>query len=450
MSNMRLTLPKVESFSCPAGKNQAFLWDAEAPGLAVRVTASGGKAYVFQSRHQGKSLRMTIGSPDVWPLSNRTDKLGAGAKVLHLGAREEARRLQALIDAGRDPREVKAETAAADVAARRARRRHEATVGEAWAVYGADRKEHWGARYFEDHGRMAQPGGAVKKNHGSGGTTKPGPLAELMGEKLGSLDSDRLELWPAKEAKTRPGRARLALRLINAFLTWCGDHPDYRDIVQAQAAKSKRVRERLGRPQRRNAVLQKEQLRPWFDEVRALSNPVISAYLQFMLLNGPRPNEPLALRWDDVDFRWRQITIRDKVEGHRTIPMTQYTAQLLQALPKRNQWVFSSERSATGHIVEPGIAHDFACDSAGLPRVTLQGLRRSFATLSEWVETPAGIAAQIQGHAPQGVREQNYVRRPLDLLRMWHEKIEAWMLEQAGVSVTPSTYCVQAVEIRSP
>jgi hypothetical protein len=61
-------------------------------------------------------------------------------------------------------------------------------------------------------------------------------------------------------------------------------------------------------------------------------------------------------------------------------------------------------------------------------------LRRSFATLSEWTETPAGIAAQIQGHAPQGVREQNYIRRPLDLLRKWHVKLEAWMLEQAGVS----------------
>jgi hypothetical protein len=31
------------------------------------------------------------------------------------------------------------------------------------------------------------------------------------------------------------------------------------------------------------------------------------------------------------------------------------------------------------------------------------------------------------------VREQNYIRRPLDLLRVHHEKIEAWILEQAGI-----------------
>ena len=35
---------------------------------------------------------------------------------------------------------------------------------------------------------------------------------------------------------------------------------------------------------------------------------------------------------------------------------------------------------------------------------------------------------------PQGVREQNDIRYPLDLLRVHHEKIEAWILEQAGVS----------------
>ncbi|TRX02978.1 integrase family protein [Candidatus Methylobacter oryzae] len=92
--------------------------------------------------------------------------------------------------------------------------------------------------------------------------------------------------------------------------------------------------------------------------------------------------------------------------------------------------------AASGRLVEPRKAHNQACAVAGLD-MTLHGLRRSFATLSEWTETPAGIAAQIQDHKPQGVREQNYIRRPLDLLRMWHIKIEAWMLEQAGVEFVP-------------
>ncbi len=61
------------------------------------------------------------------------------------------------------------------------------------------------------------------------------------------------------------------------------------------------------------------------------------------------------------------------------------------------------------------------------------------------IEMPAGIAAQIQGHAPQGVREQHYIRRPLDLLRMWHVKIEAWILEQAGIKFVPVQAGLRAV-----
>jgi hypothetical protein len=34
------------------------------------------------------------------------------------------------------------------------------------------------------------------------------------------------------------------------------------------------------------------------------------------------------------------------------------------------------------------------------------------------------------------VREQNYIRRPLDLFRMWHSKFEAWILKEAKIEFT--------------
>ena len=44
MAKVRLTIPKVEAFACPPGKDQAFLWDADTPGLGLRVTAGGARA----------------------------------------------------------------------------------------------------------------------------------------------------------------------------------------------------------------------------------------------------------------------------------------------------------------------------------------------------------------------------------------------------------------------
>ena len=41
------------------------------------------------------------------------------------------------------------------------------------------------------------------------------------------------------------------------------------------------------------------------------------------------------------------------------------------------------------------------------------------------------------GHKPSATAEKHYKVRPLDLLRMWHTKIEAWILEQAGIAFIP-------------
>ncbi|MER2511862.1 MAG: hypothetical protein ABTQ25_05470 [Nitrosomonas ureae] len=139
------------------------------------------------------------------------------------------------------------------------------------------------------------------------------------------------------------------------------------------------------------------------------------------------------------------MTIKDKVEDFRIISLTPYVVHLLATLPRRNEWVFSSPTAASGRLADPSIAHRKACAIAGID-LTLHGLRRSSASLCEWVEMPAGIAAQIQGHAPQGVREQNYIRRPLDLLRVWHLKIEEWILTQAGIEFVPTQAGLHAVK----
>ena len=81
----------------------------------------------------------------------------------------------------------------------------------------------------------------------------------------------------------------------------------------------------------------------------------------------------------------------------------------------------------------PRNLHETACKVAGIDGLSLHGLRRSFKSLTEWLEMPAGVVAQIMGHKPSATAEKHYTVRPLDLLRLHHEKIEAWILAQAGV-----------------
>lgn len=430
MAKVNFTAGRVDAFKCESGKSQSFLWDTAAPGLALRVTANEAKSYIFQAKLDGKAIRVTIGAPGTWTIP---------------AAQAEARRLKVIIDNGQDPRLVKADTLAAeqavrdaDAAARQAEllrmRSESVTLGEAWPVYVAERTPHWGEHQISAHRKIIQAGGEARKR--SPKETKAGPLAVLANERLIALTDARIEEWAKVETLTRPSSARLAMRLLKAFLNWSAAHPDYSAIVTRNAAKSTKAREILGKSKVKHDLLQREQLAAWFGEVRKIGNPVISAYLQTLLLIGARREEVAALRWADVDFQWASMKLGDKVEDFRMVPLTPYIANLLAALPRRNEWVFSSLTAESGKLAEPRIAHNEAVAAAGLPHLTLHGLRRSFATLSEWVETPAGIAAQIQGHAPQGVREQNYIRRPLDLLRKWHLRIEKFILEEAGIVFT--------------
>jgi integrase len=431
MAKVKLTAGRIAGFKCEESKAQAFLWCAEVPGLGVRVTPKSTTAgYIFQSKVKGQSMRITIGKVSVWSIQE---------------AQAEARRLQIMIDNGDDPREVKSDKQAAKEAAKLAKEKEAAelamkeireavTVSAAWSEYIAARKSKWSQSHYNDHVQVMHPGGEVRSR--SKELTVPGVAASLAAVRLIDLTPTMIDEWAAEEAAARPTRARLALRLLKAFLFWCAGHAQYREIVTTNAAKSKDARESLGKPKTKDDVLEKEQLSAWFSAVRQISNPVISAYLQVLLLTGARREELANLRWENVDFQWNKLTINDKVEDFRIVPLTPYVKHLLSSLPRRNEWVFSSPTAASGRLTEPRIAHNQACAIAGLD-MTLHGLRRSFATLSEWTETPAGIAAQIQGHKPQGVREQNYIRRPLDLLRMWHVKIESWILEQAGIEFVP-------------
>lgn len=432
MATIKLSKTNVDRLTCPPNQKQVFL--REAGGFGVRATANS-KAYIFQGKLDGKVIRMTIGDVETWFLDE---------------ARKEARRLKTIIDSGRDPRVIRDEAMAADAAKREKAKQEETPALEAWTAYIQARAPKWSERHKADHETMSRQGGEIitrGRRQGMPDKKEPGILRPLLELPLKQITRDQVAAWLEVEAAKRATRARLAVSLLATFINWCSDRPEYREQVNADACI--RMKKDLPKPAAKDDVLQREQLALWFEHVRRIRNPVQAAYLQTALLIGARREEVATMRWEDVDFKWLSITIHDKVEGERTIPLTPYVKSLLLNLKRLNDlptvvningekqepspWVFSSPTAKNGYITEPRIAHNRAIQAAGLPHLTIHGLRRSFGTLAEWVECPAGIAAQIQGHKPSATAEKHYIRRPLDLLRMWHTKIEGWILEQAGI-----------------
>lgn len=421
-----LTAGRIRDFQCPPGVQQAFLWDADAPGFGVRASASK-KAFIWQGDLDGKTIRIQIGDVRAVDITD---------------ARREARRLYGLCEAGVDPRQLEAQQRAARQFERDEAARVKAPALDAWDAYIEARRPAWGAVHLRKHQQLVQPGGELRtrgKRPGESELTIPGALRFLLDRPLADVDSFRVRAWLKSEATLRPTQGALAYRMLRAFMTWCTEQPQFRDQVHADACPARLARDELPRRAAKADCLQKEQLFAWFDCVRRIANPVVRNYLQALLLTGARREELAGLRWEDVDFAWKSIVIRDKVDGTRNIPLTPFVSSLLAELPRRNEFVFFSHLSASGRIEEPRHSHNQAVAAAGLPALTLHGLRRSFSTLAEWTETPVGVVAQIQGHKPSAIAEKHYRVRPLDLLRSWHEKLEAWILEQAGIPLPGET-----------
>lgn len=330
MARVKLTSGRIANFHCPEGKKQAFMMCAEVSGLGIRATiGSDRKRYIFESRVQGRTMRTTIGDVSGWSIPE---------------AQAEARRLQVLIDQGKDPRQVAIDEAAAKVAAQKEREliaaalierqtQESLIVADAWKAYIQDRstsikdgKHEWGEKHKKHLASFVQEGGKKRtrgRRPNEPDTTRPGILVPLMHKRLIDLTEEVISTWLVKEVAQAPTSTAQAFRALRAFLSWCSKQEKYRSITNPDVCKSENIKKCVPSPKtKKNDSLRRAQIKPWFETVNKIGNPVIAIYLQCLLLTGARRNELSSLRWVDVDFKWKSLNIRDKVEGDRTIPLT--------------------------------------------------------------------------------------------------------------------------------
>ena len=68
MKRENFTAARIAGFQCAPGKKQTIFWDGKTPGLGLRATAAGSKAFIFETSLNSKTIRMTIGDPRNWAI----------------------------------------------------------------------------------------------------------------------------------------------------------------------------------------------------------------------------------------------------------------------------------------------------------------------------------------------------------------------------------------------
>ena len=68
MERAKLTPDRIRKFICPSEKTHVFLWDTEAPRLAVRATR-GAKSYILEAELNRQTIRITLGNTRRSPIA---------------------------------------------------------------------------------------------------------------------------------------------------------------------------------------------------------------------------------------------------------------------------------------------------------------------------------------------------------------------------------------------
>jgi integrase len=430
-NTFKFTRANINDLPLRADRGQTIYWDTLEKGLGLRITKSK-KVFIYEQRLHGKTVRIALDK------EQNLDK-----------ARAWATEQRSTFNSGHDPRAIlkeKALQSSIRTAQEKAQEdRQRVLVSQAWDEYiayqkslmglkGLEKGKVWGERHLQDHLNFTQAAGLPYKRGKK--VTVQGVLYPLLQLKLSEITSAALTEWLNEERKTRANSARQGFEKFKVFWNWCADHKTYKFIIDKDAVSDKTLVKIIPekKSKKKDDVLHMNHVADWIGSVQKISTKEISVYLLCLLITGARRNELAALKWSDINYARRTMLLRDKIKSEgREVPLNLYMEHLISSLPKRNAYVFSSADSKSGHITDPAPAHNRALKAAGLPHLSIHGIRRSFATLFICADLPDGAGARIQGHAPQTVRDIHYVELPIELISSIHDKYVNWLLDKAGI-----------------
>lgn len=411
MERKNLTIERIKVFSCPPGKAQIFFWDKEVPRLAVRVTSAGVKAFIFEGKLNRSTIRWTIGKTGDWTIED---------------ARKEARRLQALLDKGIDPREQEQ--------AQKAEKAEKKAAAEANQKYTFKTLLKTYTDYLDAQGKKKSASGArsVIKVHvlETDPTLSAKPATSITSHDIATLIRQARE----KEKERTAGilrsticaayncgrRAAFDTELPSAFIKF--------NIVNNPVDVIPTIAVNAG-----NRTLNKDELKNY---MAALGTDTVDLALKLALFSGgQRMAEILRAKITDWNEDTKTIRLLDPKGKRRTprehlLPLGPVASSIVSELVKRSEakdttLLFPSRTGKTpidSSMPGPRIT-EIAAATCG-DQFNLLDIRRTVETMLASLGVSRDIRAQLLSHGISGVQAQHYDRH--DYLKEKHAVLIKW------------------------
>jgi integrase len=366
---MKLTAEDIAEFALPPGKDDAIMWEADAPGFGFRLRASGNRSWIVQFRVRGKTRRMSL----------RASKASPSV------ARAWAKRALAAVALGQDPApKIEDEPEAI-------------SVGEMFGLYLDRQRQRLRPNSFLEVQRHLRV-----------------HAASLHRTPISKIDRRNVAALLAKVGAASPVVANAVRKDLIAAFSWAcreglrGDNP---------AMFTNRFAERS-----RDHVLTDEEIRAIWRATEAVDDPH-SAIVRLLALLGLRRQEVGGLAWAELDLDAGLITLppaRTKNGRTHVIPLPALAIEILEVQP----------RGAGEHVFGKNGFKSWSRGKAlldqrsGVKEWRLHDLRRVVSTkLHEELLQPPHLVEAILGHAQAGVagiyNRSSYLAERRRVLDMW-------------------------------
>lgn len=378
----RITDKLVREMPTPSKeKGQKIIRDDLVTGFGVRKTATGNTAFVLHYSFQGRERRMTIGGHPAWSVA---------------AARDHARTLRRMADAGKDPLGLK-EAA-----------RDELTLTDLWERYMAE--------------VLLRKAPSTQRNERSVWVRLILPtLGRKRLSEIVPLDIDRLH--NRISARTPVQANRCLASLGHVFSTAKRWNLIIQNPVGSGLKNRENGRERYLSKAERKRLLAALDNRP--DTASTLA-------IRFLLLTGARRGEVLSATWDQFDLSeavWIKPSAHTKQRKLHRVPISEGAVEVLRrARPLSNgEHVFPGRTG--GALVELKKMFGTIRQEAGVEDFRIHDLRHSYASflVSDGASLP--IVGRLLGHT-QAATTNRYSHLEDDALRQATNRLSRSISDQ--------------------
>lgn len=360
----------------PCQGNSYQIFDTEILGLAAKVQSSGTRTFTLDYRYAGRQRRMTIGRWPEWSVT---------------AARERAKDLRRMIDAGQDPLAAKEELREAphitDMIDRYIREHlpklAPVNAGDQISMLRQMLEPAWGNRLVTDITKSD-----VAKFLDFVAEGRPRPSKQKPNNRARKLQGHK----PTPVRANRVGEVLRKMFTLTVEWGWRADNP-----AQGFHRRIEQARERFLSPEelvRLAAVLDKA------EDQRA------AAIIRMCMLTGARVGEARQARFEqfNLDYAiWSKPASTTKQRKIHRVPISQDVVTIIRqralVVPNGNPWLFPSDTAIGKPVHDVRRFWVMVQREADLPDVRIHDLRHTFASLLVSGGASLEIIGRLLGHS---------------------------------------------------